>query len=330
MADQSRSGSGMSSASADAKSTAGEVHCDGPAAIETEAPTANGDASFMDDLVAESTAARSAPAFMNAAIALGPAAGVQYAAPVRQENNGASGKLFSGGGGASAFAADELALEATRPADVKRVVVVSTSDFRAPSAPRVRGAPASPAAAIAADWGGFENEVRRALRTLQQTLSTSLALEEDNAGGAFSMRVDLLHEMQVVTFRINLASPGAQEETGGRGRGNGEGGNKVGMVEQATGKGAVGGSGQGGNPLLCPVQTHDFGPCAVQSTRVFGCIRGFNRFQRELEAQLQVRILRTRYRYTLACLLVGRAPGRETREVGRGKKRFVVWCCSYW
>ena len=296
MADQSRSGSGMSSASADAKSK-GDVHCEGgSAAIESEAPTANGDASFMDDLMAESTAARSAPAFMNAAIALGPAAGVQYAAPVRLGNKGA-GKLSSVGGGASAFAADELALEATRSADVKRVVVVSTSEPSAPSAPGVRGAPASPAAAIAADWGVFENEVRRALRTLQQTLSTSLALEEDNAGGAFSTRVDLLHEMEVVTFRINLASPGGQEETGGRGR-NGEVG-KEGMVEKAPGgpAGAVGGSGQGGNPLLCPVQTHDFGPCAVQSTRVFGCIRGFNRFQRELEAQLQVRILHGRSRY---------------------------------
>ena len=285
----------MSSASADAKSK-GDVHCEGgSAAIESEAPTANGDASFMDDLMAESTAARSAPAFMNAAMALGPAAGVQYAAPVRLGNKGA-GKLSSVGGGASAFAADELALEATRSADVKRVVVVSTSEPSAPSAPGVRGAPASPAAAIAADWGVFENEVRRALRTLQQTLSTSLALEEDNAGGAFSTRVDLLHEMEVVTFRINLASPGGQEETGGRGR-NGEVG-KEGMVEKAPGGpvGAVGGSGQGGNPLLCPVQTHDFGPCAVQSTRVFGCIRGFNRFQRELEAQLQVRILHGRSR----------------------------------
>ena len=296
MADQSRSGSGMSSASADAKSK-GDVHCEGgSAAIESEAPTANGDASFMDDLMAESTAARSAPAFMNAAIALGPAAGVQYAAPVRLGNKGA-GKLSSVGGGASAFSADELALEATRSADVKRVVVVSTSEPSAPSAPGVRGAPASPAAAIAADWGVFENEVRRALRTLQQTLSTSLALEEDNAGGAFSTRVDLLHEMEVVTFRINLASPGGQEETGSRGR-NGEVG-KEGMVEKAPGgpAGAVGGSGQGGNPLLYPVQTHDFGPCAVQSTRVFGCIRGFNRFQRELEAQLQVRILHGRSRY---------------------------------
>ena len=259
----------------------------------------------MDDLMAKSSAARSAPTFMNASLSLGGAAGVvQYAAPVRQATKAGKASGDFGGGGASASPADEFALEATRPAELKRVVV-STSVASVAGESSVRAVPASPSAAVvsskpgavAEDWGKYEEHVRLALRTLQQTLSTSLSLEEDNAGGAFSTRVDLLHEMEVVTCRISLA------ESDGR------------DVEVRVGTGYEGKGGiNGGNPLLHPVQTHDFGPCAVQSTRVFGCIRGFNRFHRDLEAQLQRQTAQTTGASGKAANDADRgAPGTATR-----------------